>query len=91
MKDLSVLRRALKIYGWDAQREMFFEEVGEALNALAKFGRGRATELDILEELADVVIMAEQLAIHYGWESYIDYRRYKIERLAERLEKKKSS
>lgn len=89
MKELSVLRSALDIYGWEAQREMFIEEVGEALNALAKYKRGRTTELDILEELADVVIMAEQAAIHYGWDSYIDYRRYKIERLAERLEKKK--
>ena len=67
---------------------MFIEEVGEALNALAKEKRGRASGLDVIEELADIAIMVEQLAIHYGWLEYVVYRDYKIERLAERLKKK---
>lgn len=51
MTDLEVLKNALIAFGWDDQREIFFEE-----------------ELDFLEALADVIIMAEQMAMHLDGE-----------------------
>lgn len=86
MTQLEILQKALKVYGIDKQRNMLIEEIGELLNAIGKQPRGRATNDDILEELADVVIICEQIAISI---SFVDYRTKRIEKL-ERLEAKLS-
>lgn len=86
MTQLEILQKALKVYGIDKQRNMLIEEIGELLNAIGKQPRARATNDDILEELADVVIMCEQIAISI---SFVDYRTKRIEKL-ERLEAKLS-
>lgn len=55
-------------FGFDAQKAMAIEECAELINALCKEKRGRATDEDIITEIADVQIMCEQLAIIYGKE-----------------------
>ena len=82
---IRICTRALQTYGFDSQRMMLFEEVGELLNALAKMARGRASEDEVITELADVSIMVEQMAIHFGYESFIKEKDRKIQRLLLRL------
>lgn len=78
--------RALTEFGAAQQRLMLIEEIGELLNAFAKLPRGRATEEDVLEELADVSIMIEQMALLYGGLTHYNLvRRQKLKRLKERL------
>lgn len=64
---------------------MVMEEAGELLNVLAKYNRKRATEEEIITELADVSIMVEQMAQHFGWYAYHRERARKLNRLEERL------
>ena len=91
-QDLKLLyAHALVEYGPEAQQMMLIEEIGELLNAVAKFPRGRSRPEDIIEELADVSIMVEQIALLYGWERFELERERKLERLKMRLEKHSNS
>lgn len=80
---------ALNFYGIESQKAMLVEEVGELLNALAKFRRERATGRDVITELADVSIMVEQMAVVFGKEQYEREKERKLERLKYRLTDKK--
>lgn len=73
-------------FGFDAQKAMAVEECAELINALCKEKRGRATDEDIITEIADVQIMCEQLAIIYGKEKVRQERLRKLLRLHERIQ-----
>lgn len=62
----SVISEAVKHYGDESRKLIAIEECAELINALAKESRGRSTADDIIEEIADVIIACEQLAIIYG-------------------------
>lgn len=87
MERLELYAGALTEYGSEAQKMMLIEEIGELLNAFAKFPRGRAKAEDVIEELADVSIMVEQMALLYGWSYFESIREQKLQRLRERLDK----
>lgn len=80
---------ALVSYGFANQRMMLVEEVGELLNAIAKHHRGRITDkFEVITELADVSIMVEQMAEHFGFADFEAEKERKLERLRERLKNK---
>jgi hypothetical protein len=89
----NTLKRALKIYGEEAQRQMMIKEISELTKAICKLSRVKSGEEftsavnDIREEMADVQIMLDQMKMIYGEPS--DYIRQKIARLHSRLEDKK--
>ena len=87
MKHKETLQKAILKYGYTSQITMAVEEMAELLNAIAKERRGRATQKDIVTEIADVTIMMWQLALMYGEQSVEMEIERKIERLKERLEK----
>ena len=80
-------RRAMEIYGFPAQAAMVVEECSELTNAICKFRRGRVGEDDIITEIADVMIMCEQLSNYFGKEKVALERERKLTRLEERLSK----
>lgn len=55
--------------------------------AICKFRRGRVGEDDIITEIADVMIMCEQLSNYFGKEKVELEKERKLERLKERLSK----
>lgn len=63
------------------------EECSELTNAICKFRRGRVGEDDIITEIADVMIMCEQLSNYFGKEKVALERERKLTRLEERLSK----
>ena len=81
---------ALSHYGAQAQITMVFEEMAELQDVLCKFLRGRVdgdTLANIAEEIADVGIMLDQMAIEFEVEDAVaEQRAYKIRRLRSRLE-----
>lgn len=79
--------KAIGKFGEDAQKMMLIEECGELLNALAKRVRGRASDDDVITELADVAIMVEQMAVLFGYSKFESEKERKLERLKERLKK----
>lgn len=86
-KELEIYDKAIITFHFNAQRLMLFEEIGELMNAIAKLPRGRATIDNVIEELADVAIMVNQMAVFFGWEKFLAQKEMKLIRLKERLEK----
>ena len=78
---------ALSRYGAQAQITMAFEEMQDVL---CKFLRGRVdgdTLVNIAEEIADVGIMLDQMAIEFKVEDAVaEQRAYKVDRLRNRIE-----
>lgn len=83
---MAIYQEALDRWGIQSQTTMVMEETGEMLNALAKALRGRANNMEVITELADVSIMMEQMALLFGYEEYVVEKERKIKRLKERLE-----
>lgn len=85
---------AVKHYGEQAQVDMMIEEMSELTKALLKQRRGYDVLWNILEELADVRIMLEQMEIIYDqWDTETNQtkldklKEYKLKRLVERMGK----
>ena len=86
-------KRAIELFGVDAQCDMAIEEMGELIKAILKLRRAKKFSGDIKsaanavrEEMADVTIMLEQLKIMYGNTS--DIEREKLGRLERRMDGK---
>lgn len=87
----AILQAAIDTFGAESQTDMMIEEMSELIKALLKARRsGKRPEdlsfcqlANILEEMADVYIMLNQMALIYG--DPAEWEIYKLERLAERL------
>lgn len=85
-----IFRRALEAFGAQAQMMMAIEEMSELTKELCKNGRGQENATHIAEEVADVQIMLQQLVMLFDCAGQVEtFRRYKLERLAERIEEVK--
>ncbi len=60
---IELYEKALKLWGKDSQLFMVMEEMAEAIKELCHLLRGRITPLNLAYELADAIIIAEQLAV----------------------------
>ena len=93
IKELS--KEALDFWGYDPQSTMLIEEMGELIKALCKykrFGYEKADEEiknNLLEELADVHNMLEQMEIFFGEEKISQIRLEKLTRTKNRIKKLK--
>lgn len=93
---LAVLEDALYTYGFQNQCDILIEEMSELTKAIIKYRRNNtnpATINNMCEEIADVLIMLQQMLFAMPILSSIDvesFVNYKINRLAQRLEEEKS-
>lgn len=76
---------AISKWGIDAQLLMVVEECSELLNAIAKYKRGREKESAIIEELADVSIMVDQMSLYFGKSEFYRIKEEKLQRLYKRV------
>lgn len=79
------LQNALDTWGEHDQKAMAIGEVGEYLTLVGKQVQGRATDSDWISEIADVMIMMEQMAKIYGYDKVQKEIDYKTNRLANKL------
>ena len=84
----TIYKKAVQTWGISHQMNMASEECGELLSALNKFRRARVKKEAVIEEIADVMIMMEQLRIWFGPAEVDEAKRKKIVRLDERLQEK---
>lgn len=82
-----IMHKAIDAYGKEAQTLMFFEEVAELEKELCKNARGKQNHDEIVEEIADVEIMLEQIKIMYDVkESQVELvKAMKVQRLCKRM------
>ena len=83
----TIYRAALDTFGTEAQTKMLFEEMGELMSAICKHSRGRDEVAHIAEEIADVHIMLDQMAVLFDCEAEVErMKRYKLRRMEQRIE-----
>jgi len=84
---ITLLRLAITTWGENAQIDMCLEEMSELAKALLKWRRYGGdvfmSDKAVLEEIADVQIMLDQMRILFG--STDTYEAVKLERLEKRL------
>ena len=86
MKPKDLYQKAIEKWGEKAQMQMAVEECAELIQALMKYGReiNGDDEYKVMQEIADVEIMMEQLREIFGNGDIDNFKRLKLERL-ERL------
>lgn len=90
--DERIMQQAIETYGVQAQCDVAIEEMAELTKAIMKLRRvadeyekTQAALENLLEEIADVDIMIDQMKIMWGPKQVEEYRRKKLERLERRL------
>ena len=85
MKILNWAFVAISHYGKEHQKKKAIEEMAELITALSREQDGRATEHDVITEIADVSIMMCQLMEIYGDEKCQQEIQRKQARLMRRI------
>ena len=62
---MDILEKAIEVYGADLQKQVAIEEMAELTKEICKDFRGKGNREHIIEEMADVCIMLNQLMIIY--------------------------
>ena len=86
---IDTYKLAISVYGEKAQKLMAIEEMSELTKEICKDFRGKLNREHLVEEMADVLIMLDQMLLLYkiSGEEVGLMRIKKVERLKERLEK----
>lgn len=85
-----IYTKALSKWGLNAQIDMCIEEMAELMQAFSKYKRGIGDVNQIAEEMADVSIMLEQMALAFDCHNKIVwYKQFKLSRLMNLLKSKK--
>lgn len=85
---LKFYQKVIVAYGTRAQLNVAIEEMSELTKEICKFIRGAKNRDAIVEEMADVQIMLEQIQIMFGisTDEIYNAKNFKLERLKKRLE-----
>lgn len=81
----------INTYGTHSQQDKAIEEMSELQKVILKHRRNPSEEMrqDIIDEIADVSVMLEQLKIIYSCHKEVEKRMdYKIDRQIQRIKKK---
>lgn len=84
---MTIFEKAIETYGADLQKQVAIEEMAELTKEICKDFRGKGNREHIIEEIADVDIMLQQLMIMYDitTEEMLNAVGIKIARLDERF------
>lgn len=87
MHEMSILQRAIAKHGEEAQMKMVLEEMSELQKEICKRWRGKDNRDAIIEEVADLEIMLDQLKLMLDIQYHVQQARQdKLLRLQGRLE-----
>lgn len=84
MIDQQILLQAIETWGIESQIVLAMEECAELIVALSHDWRGRCA--DVLQEIADVQILLDELKIIFGKENVEQLINQKMKRLKQRLD-----
>jgi NTP pyrophosphatase (non-canonical NTP hydrolase) len=88
INDSCVLIEAIRVFGCTNQELKAMEECGELIQAISRHMQGDDNFENVLEEIADVSIMIDQLTIMAGIDRVEKIRNEKIVRLSETIKLK---
>jgi len=81
----NLYNRAAELWGKEAQLGMVMEECAELISAISRYFRARTGCAPVAEEVADVLIMAEQARLIIGPTLVDEFKKQKLERLEQRI------
>jgi hypothetical protein len=84
MMDIAILQQAVDTWGVESQVIMAMEEMAELTVALSHAWRGR--EANVIEEIADVQIMLDEMKLIFGESAVNQAIGEKLSRLKKRLD-----
>lgn len=83
-------KAALDLWGAEAQTLMAMEEMAELQKELCKHARGKDNREEISEEIADVRIMLDQMAILHNCEGLAEqFKAKKVARLQDMIDRRR--
>lgn len=84
-----ILKKAISIFGEPLQHVIAMEECSELIKEISKGLRGEGNEISMVEEIADVLIMIDQLKLmhHISDKEIEDEIEFKLLRINGRLQK----
>lgn len=84
-----IMKKAIAIYGEPLQHVVAMEECSELIKEISKGLRGEGNEINMVEEIADVTIMIDQLKLmhHISDKEVEDEINFKLLRINDRLQK----
>lgn len=83
----ATLERATRVFGEEAQMGKTQEECRELDDAIYDYAVGEADEDAVIDEIADVIVMAEQMADVFGRDAVTERVEFKMNRLQNRLDR----
>lgn len=83
-----VYEKALRVWGNEKQKRQTVGEIGEFLAELGREGQGRSSPEQIIDEIADVMIMMNQMAMIYGEQAVKERIAIKVEKVKTKLKDK---
>lgn len=85
IKSTEILMRAIEHYGVEHQVTQAIEELAEVIVELSKYKNNQGLRIHILRELADALIMLEQMAFIFGREEVHGLMNQKLEKLSAQM------
>jgi len=83
----SISERVAGLWGEPAQLGMMVEECAELIVAIHHYGRGKCPREDVIEEIADVLVVACQLAATFAPDGAVEAAvNLKLSRLNQRID-----
>lgn len=64
--DIEIIKKSVHTFGRDSQIAKAVEEMAELIAELARFQNNKGMNINLIEEIADVAIMIEQLKLIFG-------------------------
>ncbi|OQY19315.1 MAG: antitoxin [Desulfobacteraceae bacterium 4572_35.1] len=86
MKDSQLYQSTIDVWGEQAQYDQTAEECAELIAVLMHYRRGKVDEQQVIDELADVILMTGQLKWMFGAERVEDAVRRKRCKLDELMQ-----
>ena len=83
--DEKILQDVIQKWGPEAQIKMLHEEFGELMSALNKYDRGRVSIIEVQEEIADCLMMLQQMRYIFGAKDVDEWVTIKTDRVKGRL------
>lgn len=87
MKKQELYKKAIDLWGKEAQIRLALEEMSELSTEILRLWRERGVVSNVENEIADVEIMMEQLRLIFDAKAISRFKARKIKRLKERIEK----
>ena len=89
-REKEIFQKAVNLWGEQSQTLMLFEEMAELQKAILKYWRDVGSFGDVVEEIADVRIMLDQIELMLGCSADVQYEREKKIKRLEKLVKGES-